>query len=233
LLPNETVDFDGTAMPAHRLGEGNLAGDPLFVDALGGDFHLLPGSPAIGTGPRGFDMGAMVPGGPTVLGLPPLPAEGDDLVLSVAGPGITHYRYRVNGGPYGSVTSVSTPIVLTGLAAGDYVMDVVGMNEPGGWFSSWNDDGQNEALGRVPISVTAEFTVSTGPGPGGAPSPGDANLDGRFDWRDIVALLVAAKYNSDETATWREGDFNDDGRFNQLDIVAALQTGAYLTGNGG
>lgn len=58
--------------------------------------------------------------------------------------------------------------------------------------------------------------------------PGDSNGDGLFSQLDIVAVLQAGKYLSEETATFGEGDWNGDGHFNQLDIVAALQTGNYL-----
>jgi hypothetical protein len=59
---------------------------------------------------------------------------------------------------------------------------------------------------------------------------GDANTDGRFDQLDIVAVLQAGKYRSNQAASWSEGDWNGDGVFNQLDIVAALQTDNYLQG---
>ena len=59
-------------------------------------------------------------------------------------------------------------------------------------------------------------------------SMGDANRDGRFDQLDIVAVLQAAKYMSQESADWAEGDWNGDGIFSQLDIVLALQAGGYL-----
>jgi len=39
-------------------GYGNINADPLFVDAANGDFRLSPGSPCIGTGWSGADMGA-------------------------------------------------------------------------------------------------------------------------------------------------------------------------------
>ena len=44
-------------------GVGNLASDPLFRDPLAGDFSLLPGSPCIGSGENGTDMGAVQTGG--------------------------------------------------------------------------------------------------------------------------------------------------------------------------
>jgi hypothetical protein len=75
--------------------------------------------------------------------------------------------------------------------------------------------------------------------------PGDANQDLTFDQLDIVQVLAAGKYLTNEPATWGEGDWNGgpggvpgeppvgDGRFNQLDMVAALQGGAFLTGSYG
>lgn len=42
-------------------GEDNISSDPLFVDALAHDYRLQPGSPAIGTGFGGQDMGATFP----------------------------------------------------------------------------------------------------------------------------------------------------------------------------
>ena len=74
---------------------------------------------------------------------------------------------------------------------------------------------------------------------------GDADQDLDFDQLDLVAVQVAAKYLSGQSATWGEGDWNGapggqqneppagDGRFDQLDIIAALGHGLYLTGSYG
>jgi hypothetical protein len=58
-------DIEGTDWP----GVGNINADPLFVDAANGDFHLSAGSPAIGSGTNGANMGVAFPVG----GLPSAP----------------------------------------------------------------------------------------------------------------------------------------------------------------
>ncbi len=56
---------------------------------------------------------------------------------------------------------------------------------------------------------------------------GDANLDGRFNSRDLVAVFEAGKYEQDVLATWSEGDWNADARFGTGDLVAAFGDGGY------
>jgi hypothetical protein len=58
-------DIQGGGFP----GDGNLDADPLFVNAAQDEYHLLPGSPALGSGQGGVDMGAVFPVG----GIPPKP----------------------------------------------------------------------------------------------------------------------------------------------------------------
>lgn len=48
---------------------GDVLADPLFVDAANGDFHLRAGSPCIGAGVNGQDIGAYGFNGAGVLGL--------------------------------------------------------------------------------------------------------------------------------------------------------------------
>lgn len=114
-------------------GTGNIAEDPRLRNPAGGDFTLRPGSPAIGAGPNGLDMGAAVPAGASISGEPRSITGRTSAVLTVAGPGITHYRYRLNSGPWSGETPVSTPISLTGLAPGTYTVRVTGRYVGGIW----------------------------------------------------------------------------------------------------
>ncbi|MBN2505696.1 MAG: lamin tail domain-containing protein [Verrucomicrobia bacterium] len=113
-------------------GTGNSRLDPRFVNPTG-DFQLRSDSPARGTGPNGLDMGAYVPAGPTLTGEPLSPTPATTATLTVAGPGITDYQYRVNDGVYQPETSVTNPIVLTGLTNGVYTVYVVGKTSAGVW----------------------------------------------------------------------------------------------------
>jgi hypothetical protein len=118
-------------------GVGNINADPLFVNNTS-DFHLRPGSPATGTGPNGLDMGAYVPAGASISGEPP-PVTHQTLVqLTVDGPGITHYRYRVNSGTFGPETPITQPITLSALTNGNYQVFVIGKNSAAVWQPETN-----------------------------------------------------------------------------------------------
>ncbi|MHB9047020.1 MAG: lamin tail domain-containing protein [Pirellulales bacterium] len=114
------------------LGVGNLAGDPRFVDAMR-DFTLRLGSPALGTGPHGLDMGAMVPAWASISGVPAAPTVETSATLSIGGPGITHYKWRLDGGAWSAETPVDVPVALADLAQGDHTLFAIGKNYAGIW----------------------------------------------------------------------------------------------------
>ncbi len=69
----------------------------------------------------------------TIVGEPVSPTFQNSAVLTVGGQDITHYKYRLNNGAWGSETMVSTPIALSGLADGTYTVYVIGRNSSGTW----------------------------------------------------------------------------------------------------
>lgn len=102
------------------------------------DFQLLPDSPAIGMGPNGLDMGALVPAWASISGEPASPTDQTNATLTVNGPGIVSFRYRVNDGVYGAelpISNITTGrnIALTGLSNGAYTVYVIGKNSAGIW----------------------------------------------------------------------------------------------------
>lgn len=123
-------------------GLGNLNADPRLLNTstnsvavftMTNDFRLAMGSPAIGTGPNGLDMGGLVPGGASISGEPESPTTATTALLIVGGPGITHYRYSLNGGPFSSETSVTNRIILAGLTNGAHSVAVIGKNSAARW----------------------------------------------------------------------------------------------------
>lgn len=135
----------------HPLGQGNIDADPGFVDP-NADWTLLPDSPAVAAGTNGLDLGAFVPAGASVAGPAPGVIATTEVTLTVWGPGITHYQWRLvdNGvvGPWSEEIALPVGFTdfpddpdntlgtlhLTGLEDGHtYRVDVLGRNSAGQW----------------------------------------------------------------------------------------------------
>jgi hypothetical protein len=152
-------------------GTGNLSGDPLFVNAAGpmtaqnikSNLMLMLGSPCIGTGPNGLDMGALVPSGASISGVPGSPTTSTSATLRVAGPGVVAYRWKLNNGPWSPEIPLTNSFVittnyfnatngvvtLTNLSSGTNTFYAIGKNSAGAWQDT------NAAAARTWIIETA------------------------------------------------------------------------------
>ena len=161
-----TFTMRNSIMPGTTVfaGTGNILGNPLLKNTATvtdptADFVLLPGSPAIGKGPNGQDMGAAIPFGVSFSGVPPTVTNSKNATITVgvgfgsgtSVAGYTAYKYRLNGGAYSAETPIATPITLTNLADGTYTIYAVGKNDAGVY--------QSEAK----VSASRTFTVDTVP----------------------------------------------------------------------
>lgn len=151
-------------MPWNGPGVGNLVGDPKFkripelaetqftnwADAqiLRQWLSLQPGSPALGAGPNGRDIGGAIPMGISISGEPKGTTSSTRATLVVGfnrkghgipepdwplGAGYTHYRWRLDGGAWNADTPIGQPIELTGLGSGPHQVEVVGKRDSGTW----------------------------------------------------------------------------------------------------
>jgi hypothetical protein len=158
------------------LGAGNIDADPILADAdrelyvdaslprfstgfpgfaeggylLSGmvpDVHLQPESAARGAGFNGVDMGAEIASGASISGEPLPVTWRTSAMLTVGGPDLLAYKYRVNNGPWSAEavrpdagTSVTPkplpPMVLANLQNGQsYTVYVIGKDSTGLWQS--------------------------------------------------------------------------------------------------
>ena len=203
-------------------GTGNITGDPQFTATTGIDYTtirsaltLQAGSPAIGAGPNGLDMGAAVPAGASISGEPPALTASRDATLTVSGPGIWVYKWRLNGGPWSADVPMvpasvlnggpfsaamhdsTPPVSLTNLADGTYTVEVLGRNSGGDWQDT--------------PAVSKTWTVQA--------APADTDGDGMPDaWETANGLNPG---DSADAALDRDGD----GATNAGEFIAGTDPG--------
>lgn len=159
-----TVTFNSNILPSpwDGPGSGNIITNPMlkhipqlaetyftnWADAqiMRDWFSLLPGSPAIGTGPNGQDQGGDIPLGASIAGEPIGSTRQTEATLTVGvnrqgsgipasgwpeGSGFTHYQWRLDSGFWSAETPIATPIQLTNLADGLHFVEVIGKDDAG------------------------------------------------------------------------------------------------------
>ena len=113
-------------------GDRTISADPDFVSPPL-DYHLQPGSPAAGLAPGGIDLGAFVPAGAIVTGVPEAPTTSRSLLGRVYGPGLDRYRFRLDGGVLSADRPMDEPLSFSGLSLGNHSLQVFGQNSAGDW----------------------------------------------------------------------------------------------------
>lgn len=132
-LDGVTVEYSLLPHDGSKLGSGNAVGKPLFTNDERAPFQLRSGSQGVGGGPNGQDMGAAVPVGPSISGEPAAHTTQTSALLTVGGPGITHYRYRLNDAEFSAEFEIADPIELANLVDGSYQVQVIGKKVVGTW----------------------------------------------------------------------------------------------------
>ena len=168
-------------------------------------FSLLPGSPALGTGPNGLDRGGVIPPGASVSGEPEGVTNLTSATLIVGGvragngipvagwpngSGYTHYRWRLDTNEWNAETPITTPISLTGLADGPHRVEVVG-NRDSSLYQNDPDFG-SDAL----VTGSRTWTVQTSVQP--------PRIDTAQHFGDSIRLSFAAVAGATYSVQYRD-----------------------------
>jgi hypothetical protein len=139
LVPSAAVFANSDGL--HGRAFEYLVGEPVFVDPEGGDYSLAAGSPGVGAGRGGLDLGAAVGSGATVCCL--AGTEGPTVSVEVGGPGLFSFQWRLDGGAWTEVeiadprafTTLPVPrsaeLLLEGLSPGAHLLEVQGRDFAG------------------------------------------------------------------------------------------------------
>ncbi len=134
--PNPIITINNCIIPAqyHTLGAGNMDADPLLTDPANGNYSLLPSSPAIGTGASGINMGPDVPQWISILDKPAAVTTETHATFTVWGPGLTHFKYALDGGVFSAeIPRSQNTFQITNLSRGLHTLRVLGKNSAAAW----------------------------------------------------------------------------------------------------
>ncbi len=115
------------------LGNDNIDSTPVFTNPDIADFNLVPGSPGIAAGLQSLDMGAFIPSGIIFTSTPLAQTYLSDAVFTLAAPGMTYYKYRLDGGSWSSEFPLEQDINLTGLSDTNHTLEVIGKTSANLW----------------------------------------------------------------------------------------------------
>ena len=101
-----------------------------------GDGNLeAPATAASGMGRLGGGIG---PEGERLLlgGMPVSPTPNRDGAVTVWGPGLSHYRFRLDGGEFSEPRPIAEPLMLAVTADGQHTLEVLGRDVAGEWMAT-------------------------------------------------------------------------------------------------
>ncbi len=137
--------------------------DPLFVNRTAGNYTLRPESVGTAASSLGLNLGSGSPAGVAVFPVPT--GAGTAATLSVGGPGLVSYRWRLgSAGAWSAAAPVATPLTLSGLPpSGLVTLQVEGLDAAGRWTpdASAKTVIWSQSAAVVPVVFSEVLAVNT------------------------------------------------------------------------
>lgn len=131
---NGSLDFTSVTVPA---GPMFVSGDTLSIRPYNAPITFQAGAdPSQVDAYVDFFQGVV--GWAAVAGVPSSPTADTSANLIVSGEHVDFYKYRVNGGLWSAERPVGTPLALSNLVAGPYVVAVLGRSQYGDYLADLN-----------------------------------------------------------------------------------------------
>lgn len=165
-----------------HFGERNHDLDPVFENKDALDFRLSSRSSVLGMGTVGLDPGAFVLPGLAVQGLPWTRLPTSEVNLTLGGPGVVAYRYRLDGGAWSEAMPVAELLHIDGLNDGVHRLEWLDQNAAGVWRSADNPIQTHEwevSASASPIRISEVYAATI---------PWDADASRQWEFIEIVNL---------------------------------------------